>query len=193
MLKRDLRKKYIDKRNSITSELISSQSLSISNAILKLPIWEFNNYHLFLSIIDKKEIDTTFILSILQGKDKNVIVPKIQGDSLENYLLTDNTRIKNNKWGVPEPVDGIIIIPKEIDVVFVPLLAFDKSGHRVGYGKGYYDDFLKKCKTTVIKIGLSLFEAEEKITDSFSGDIPLDYCVTPKKTYFFSEETSTSS
>lgn len=75
--------------------------------------------------------------------------------------------------------------PKKIEVVFVPLLAFDKQGNRVGYGKGFYDRFLKQCKTDVVKIGLSLFDAEEEIEDVLENDIPLDYCITPNKIHEF--------
>ena len=76
-------------------------------------------------------------------------------------------------------------LPSKIDVVFVPLLAFDKNGHRIGYGKGYYDKFLSSCKPDIIKIGLSFYEAEEAFQDVYPSDIPLDYCVTPKKVYRF--------
>ncbi|MFS4454587.1 5-formyltetrahydrofolate cyclo-ligase [Maribacter sp. 2304DJ31-5] len=193
MLKKDLRKKYITKRNFISPSLLVTHSLSIANNLLKLPIWDFTNYHLFLSIIEKKEIDTAYILSILQGKDKNVIVPKIVENHLEHYLLTDATKLKNNGWGVPEPVDGICIETSKIDVVFVPLLAFDKKGHRIGYGKGFYDGFLKECKAEVIKVGLSFFEAEEKITGIFSNDVPMNYCVTPNNTYSFGADSFKSS
>jgi 5-formyltetrahydrofolate cyclo-ligase len=70
-------------------------------------------------------------------------------------------------------------------VVFVPLLAFDKQGNRVGYGKGFYDRFLANCKPETIKIGLSFFEVENEIADVFNNDIELDYCVTPNKIYTF--------
>jgi 5-formyltetrahydrofolate cyclo-ligase len=99
--------------------------------------------------------------------------------------LTDNTRIKKNAYNIPEPVDGIEVPSHKIDVVFVPLLAFDKKGHRVGYGKGFYDKFLSECKPDVIKIGLSFFDPEELITDVFEGDVKLDYCVTPNEVHSF--------
>ena len=70
-------------------------------------------------------------------------------------------------------------------MVFVPLLAFDKKGHRVGYGKGFYDKFLSECKPDAIKIGLSFFEPEELITDVFESDVKLDYCVTPNSIHAF--------
>ncbi|MFZ0597958.1 MAG: 5-formyltetrahydrofolate cyclo-ligase, partial [Flavobacterium sp.] len=72
-----------------------------------------------------------------------------------------------------------------IEVVFVPLLAFDNVGNRVGYGKGFYDKFLAQCKPRTIKIGLSFFEAENQIDDVFESDVKLDYCVTPEKIFRF--------
>lgn len=190
MLKKDLRKKYSELRENLTDVTISSKSIAIANELLPLPIWSFDYYHLFLSIIKKKEIDTSFILSILQGKDKNTIIPKIKNAALlENYLLLDSTKLVINKLGVPEPTDGILVDSKKIDVVFVPLLAFDKKGNRIGYGKGYYDRFLSECRNDVIKIGLSFFEAEETIFDVSDNDIPMDYCVTPKGIYSFRDSS----
>ena len=186
MLKKDLRLKFNTQRNLLLPENISDLSLDISNKTLQLPIWNYNYYHIFLSIKEKKEIDTSYVLSILQGKDKNILISKIIGEQdLVNYLLTDNTLIKKNKWNVPEPVEGIEVHENKIDVVFIPLLAFDKKGNRVGYGKGYYDVLLTKCRKDVIKIGLSFFEAIDEITDVSPIDIPLDYCVTPKTIYKF--------
>jgi 5-formyltetrahydrofolate cyclo-ligase len=125
-------------------------------------------------------------MSVIQGKDKNIIVSKMFGDQqLKHFLLTDNTLIKKNKWNVPEPVDGFEIDVHKIDVVFIPLLAFDIFGNRVGYGKGYYDTFLKNCKPNVIKVGLSFFDPVTKIDDIFEADISLNYCVTPGKIYAF--------
>lgn len=185
MLKSDLRLLYTKLRKDLSSKQITDYSLQLANSSLELPIWNFDYYHLFLPITDKKEIDTSFLLSILQGRDKHVLLPKMKGDDLTHFLLTDSTTLKTNKWNVPEPVDGILVESSNIDVVFVPLLAFDKQGNRVGYGKGFYDRFLQQCKKDVVKIGLSLFDAEEEIEDVFENDIPLDYCITPNKIYEF--------
>ncbi len=186
MLKHDLRLKYSKLRSSLTPTYITEQSILISNSVLLLPIWDFQNYHIFLPIEKKLEIDTQGIISILLGFDKNIIVPKISSPTnLEHYLLTDNTKFITNSLGVPEPLDGITVNPKKIDVVFIPLLAFDEKGNRIGYGKGYYDRFLNQCRPNVIKIGLSIFEAEPEIDDVIPTDIPLDYCVTATKTYSF--------
>jgi 5-formyltetrahydrofolate cyclo-ligase len=69
--------------------------------------------------------------------------------------LTDNTKIKKNEHNIP--VDGIEVPSHKIEVVFVPLLAYDKQGQRVGYGKGFYDKFLAECSPATVKIGLSFF------------------------------------
>ena len=127
------------------------------------------------------------MLSVIQGKDKQPVIPKMVGDhDLEHYFLLDQTPIKINQWGIPEPQSGIKIDSEQIEVVFVPLLIFDLQGHRVGYGKGYYDRFLAKCKPGTIKVGLSFFDPIERIKDIESHDIPIDFGVTPNKSYEFS-------
>ncbi len=186
MLKHELRLNYKEKRKLISPFFISENSLKIANKLLELSIWDLHYYHVFLSIPEKKEVNTNPIITILQGKDKNIVLPKIIGyKSLHNYLLTDNTLLKKNAWGVPEPIDGLEVDEAKIDVVFLPLLAFDIKGNRVGYGKGFYDFFLQKCRPDVIKIGLSFFKAEELISDSHKNDVRLDYCVTQDRIYRF--------
>jgi len=187
MTKTELRQAYKLLRQQLSEEQVDDLSLKIANQLLTLPIWEFEFYHLFLAIVEHKEVNTDFILNILSGKDKHIVISKSDFSSLEmtHYLLTDNTTIKKNAWNIPEPLSGISIDSNQIEVVFVPLLAFDNTGQRVGYGKGFYDIFLSKCKPETIKIGLSFFDASEQITDAFEGDIKLNYCVTPEKIYKF--------
>ncbi|TDD78334.1 5-formyltetrahydrofolate cyclo-ligase [Flavobacterium caseinilyticum] len=187
MKKTELRTKYKALRNSLSETEIDEMSLAIANKILTLPIWEKTYFHIFLPITEHKEVNTEFILHILSGKDKDIIISKVDfmTQKMTHFLLTDNTVIKKNKYNIPEPVDGIEVPSNKIDVVVVPLLTFDKKGHRVGYGKGFYDDFLTQCKPDVVKIGLSFFEPEELITDIFEGDVKLDFCVTPDSVHSF--------
>ena len=187
MTKKELRAKYKVLRNEMTVEEAEDKSLMIANRLLQVNLWDNIYFHLFLSIEEKKEINTEYILQILQGKDKEIIVSRsdFETHSMIHYLLTDNTVLKKNDYGIPEPIDGIEVAPTRIDVVFVPLLAFDITGHRTGYGKGFYDRFLAACKPDVIKVGLSFFEAEEKISDVNPTDVILDYCVTPNNVYKF--------
>lgn len=190
MNKEELRIKFKELRSKLSVEEIENMSLEIANRALQLPIWDFRYYHIFLSIAEQKEVDTEFLLHILQGKDKEVIIPKTDFSSgtMTSYLLTDHTVIMKNRWNIPEPEDGIEISSEKLEVVFVPLLAFDKQGHRIGYGKGFYDRFLASCRQDIIKIGLSLFDPVEEIKEIFQDDIPLTYCITPDEIYDFGEK-----
>lgn len=187
MLKKDLRKKYKELRQQLSEEQTEDQSLAIANRLLQLDVWDNTYFHLFLTIEEQREVDTEFVLQILAGKDKEIVVAKSNFETLEmtHYLLTENTKFQKNEYNIYEPVDGIEVPTSKIDVVFVPLLAYDTKGNRVGYGKGFYDTFLSKCKKDVIKIGLSFFEPEDSIEDVSTADIRLDYCVTPMTLYSF--------
>lgn len=187
MDKKELRKKYKALRQTLSEKEIEDKSLAIANQLIQIAIWDKLYYHLFLSITEQKEIDTEFILQVLAGKDKEIVISKCEFSTLGmiHYLLTDNTKIKKNSYNVPEPIDGIEVPDAKIDVVFVPLLAYDKIGNRVGYGKGFYDNFLNKCRPETIKIGLSLFPPEEIIDGISENDVKLDYCVTPEKVIKF--------
>jgi len=187
MTKKELRTKYKALRQSIPLEEIEDKSLAIANRLLQLDIWDKLYYHLFLTMDEQKEVHTEFILQILAGKDKEIVVSRSDFEtcSMIHYLLTDNTRLMKNTYGIPEPVDGIEVPSKKVDVIFVPLLAYDTKGNRVGYGKGFYDRFFMECKPEVIKIGLSFFEPEQEDIEVNTTDIPLDICITPDKIYRF--------
>lgn len=187
MKKSELRQKYKQLRSQLSENEIDDFSIAIANQLLTLDIWNKSFYHIFLTIEEQKEINTDFILNILAGKDKHIVISKSNFNdySMSHYLLTDSTTIKKNRYNIPEPIDGIEIKPSQLDVVFIPLLAFDTIGNRIGYGKGFYDRFLANCKPETIKIGLSFFKAEDEISDFSENDIKLDYCIVPDKIYHF--------
>lgn len=185
MHKNELRAKYKALREDLSESDIEELSLQIANQSLTLDIWKFEFYHIFLSIAKHKEINTEYLLQIIFGKDANVVVPKVKDTELKHYLLTDSTKLKLSKWGIPEPEKGIEIGAEHLDVVFMPLLAYDKTGNRIGYGKGFYDKFLSACRPETLKIGLSFFEPEDQNIEASKHDIKLDYCVTPKSIYRF--------
>ena len=182
-----LRTLFLKKRRALSDKDHEEQSFAIANQCLQLPIWELEYFHLFLPIQSKAEIDTTLILTLLQGRDKQVILPKVSGTELEHILLTDSTLIRKNDWDIPEPDQGLVMQPKQLDVIFIPLLGYDKAGNRVGYGKGFYDAFLAACKPEVIKVGLSFFLPVEQIQGIRPEDMKLDYCVHPEGIIDFSD------
>jgi 5-formyltetrahydrofolate cyclo-ligase len=187
MLKKALRLHYKTLRKQLSENQLEEMSLAVANNVLTLPVWEKTYFHIFLPIEAHNEVNTEFILHLLSGKDKEIVISKsdFETRNMTHFLLTDNTKIKKNEYNIPEPVDGIEVPAKKIEVVFIPLLAYDKLGNRVGYGKGFYDKFLSECQPETIKIGLSFFEPEEQITDVFETDVKLDYCVTPNAVFKF--------
>lgn len=146
--------------------------------------------HCFLPIRKFNEIDTRIILTRLRKSFPQVenFVPRVNFESgeIENARFTETAKLVENQWNIQEPSGEDLIESAEIDLVLVPLLCFDEQGFRVGYGKGFYDRFLKNCRAGCLKIGLSYFPPVEKIRDAQTFDVRLDYCVTPEKIFDFS-------
>ena len=181
-----IREKYKKLRTQLSDSAIEEMSLQIANKALELPIWDKTYYHMFLPITEKKEVNTEYLMHVLQGKDKSIVVSKsnFEDNTLQHILLQENTRLRVSKFGIPEPVSGVEIKPPQLEIVFVPLLAYDQMGNRIGYGKGFYDRFLAQCSSEAIFVGLSLFEPEPIII-SEATDICLHFCIAPKYLYAF--------
>ena len=121
----------------------------------------------------------------LDSLEGNFAFPRVISAAAGTMEMAVSTMFANSAWGIPEPVDGTIVKPSDFDIVLIPLLAFDKNGHRVGYGKGFYDRYLVKCRPDCLKIGISLFDPVDHIEEVESHDIPLDIAICPAKLYDF--------
>ena len=115
------------------------------------------------------------------------VLPRVDmlSNEMSGIIINGRTELVMNKWGIPEPSEGNEADPESIDLVLIPLLAFDLSGHRVGYGKGFYDRFLRNCRPDCIKAGLSFFGPVESIDDLNVFDRKMDLCITPERVYEF--------
>ncbi len=189
MTKTELRKAYKEKRQHLSVKDIAIRSDLILINFQKVDLPFLSCAHTYIASQKLGEVETLHMVEFLQFKNPGIkiIVPKVDAisGSMDHFNFEDNLEMIENCFGIEEPSGGIKIDPVEIDLVLVPLLAFDKKGYRVGYGKGYYDRFLKECRKDVIKIGLSFFEDEEHIIDINQFDIPLNSCVTPGRIYNF--------
>ena len=180
-----LRSHYKKKRLSLTKQEVDHLSQRVCEQLDKLSIWRLKHYHIFISISKYNELDTSSIINKLKSEKKIIIVPKISNNELVHVAIDDETEFSLNEYGIKEPNDGNHFIIENLDIIFIPLLAFDIEGHRVGYGKGYYDRFLKLTNNSTLKIGLSFFDPINKILDIDDNDVKLDYCVTPKQVHKF--------
>ena len=111
------------------------------------------------------------------------VVDKANND-LKAVAVKEDTFFDLNEYDIEEPMNGKETSPAAIGMILVPLLAFDEKGNRVGYGKGYYDKFISRCRQGTIKIGFSFFEPST-IDDISDLDEKLDLCITPERIYQF--------
>jgi 5-formyltetrahydrofolate cyclo-ligase len=190
MTKADLRRLYLEKRRSMPADQLERESGRIAEVLLaNLDFTNVRYLHTFLPIQKFSEIDTWQFCRKLWSKFPQVqtVVPRLHHATgeMESCILTAESRLEINKWGIPEPSGGETIPPGQIDVILVPGLCFDRRGHRVGYGKGFYDRFLAGTRRDARKIGLSLFEPIDEIDDIHEGDIPVDGIATPAAVKFF--------
>ena len=183
MKKLELRNIYKQKRNDLTFDEIQKLQESIYQQIYDLEISQVENIHLFLTLKKFKEIDTQPIIDYFREQNKQIVVSKsnFSQNTLSHFILEEDTEIKTNTYGIPEPKNAVQISEKELDLVFVPLLISDKNNYRVGYGKGFYDRFLSNCREDCKKIGVNFFKPISKISEINKYDIPLDTVIYPKK------------
>jgi len=186
MIKSEFRKVYLARRKNLSPEEKHEKSSQISNLFFQnFDLGKVNFLHCFLPIERTNEIDTKLIFQRIWSEFQQIetLVPRInyKTDELEHLRFTPATKLVKNSLGIDEPVENILIESEKIDAVIVPLLCFDQKGFRVGYGKGFYDKFLRNCRADCLKIGLSYFEPIAEITDVQDFDVKLDFCVTPKK------------
>ena len=188
--KATLRKQFLERR----LKLSRSQYWLLTDELMKqvkLINWsEFKMIHIFLPTYKHMEVDTFSILNYFKYKEPGlkIVIPRTNFEKLEivNVLYDhEYTILGRNKYGIPEPIHGKIISADQIDLVFLPLLAYDKQGNRAGYGKGFYDRFLANCRPDVKKVGISFFEPVDEISDLNSFDIKLDACISPGKIWEF--------
>jgi 5-formyltetrahydrofolate cyclo-ligase len=188
MNKIELRRLYKERRSALTAVQVAEGSQAIARLFFSFfEVEKMKAVHCYLPIRRQNEIDTFPIIYTIQEKylKTKVVIPRSipQTGQLEHYQWQTDMTLEMNQWGIlePSPASAISYPLAEIDVVIVPLLAIDNQGHRVGYGKGFYDKFLAQCRSNVLKIGLSFFDPIATIADTNELDIRLDFCITPKR------------
>lgn len=184
MNKDRLRKVYREKRMALSAEQCRYNDEQIINHLQRVD-WSACAYvHVFMAISRFNEPDLSGFVAWLRDAHPHIRVVISRSNLLEgtmqHFVWDDDTVFVENKWGIAEPVDGLQVEDQTLDVVFVPLLVADRWGHRVGYGKGFYDRFLVQCRTDVQTIGVGYFPVLAERIDAEDWDIPLRKVVTPE-------------
>ncbi|MGW8121097.1 5-formyltetrahydrofolate cyclo-ligase [Roseivirga echinicomitans] len=189
MTKQVLREVFLEKRKALTQEEHALRSALVCEQAFKFIKESKNkNIHLFLPLTKQREVNTTPLFEKLIGTSEiQVVLPKVNPNTkeLEHFAYTSTTKLIRGSFGVTEPEGGTLFDIKNLDVVFVPLLSFDRKGYRIGYGGGYYDKFFAHASHNLIKVGLAITPPLDHIPYSETHDIPLDFCITHHKIYSF--------
>lgn len=176
-MKEEIRKKLLAKREIYANWQEDSEKVIINF----LSIFDISNFFTFMLYYPhRKEVDTRNLIKKLLTLRKNIALPKVMGMELKAVLIKDLDSLALGYAGIKEPI-GQEILPKNIDLVVVPAVAYDKEGYRLGYGKGYYDRFLPKLRKDCIKVGFAYdFQIVEKIPHQ-PYDFKVDMVITPSQ------------
>ncbi|WP_316810554.1 5-formyltetrahydrofolate cyclo-ligase [Pedobacter heparinus] len=186
MTKAELRKHAVLQRKGLSEEQAALYSRTLLGHFALQDFSSVKTVHVFLPIAEKKEPDTFLLIDwlALHHPEIRIVVPKADFETalMHNYVYMGRDGLEKNFYDILEPAKGDLHTG-EVDMVLVPMLAFDLDGYRVGYGKGFYDRFLQGLDTR--KIGLSFFGPIGQIEDVDAYDVALDLCITPEKVYHF--------
>ena len=182
-----IRKIAFEKRSVLSYKSIEKYSKLITNELMYNFNFTNKKTHLFYPIKENKEVDTWFLhKKIILKKNKFFCSIYNETDKSWDCVQFDpKVDFKETTFKVPVPVNYINSKYNEIEIIIIPLIAFDKKGNRIGYGKGIYDKILAKLNPNCIKIGVSFFEEEKDIINAENHDIKLDYCQTTNKLHKF--------
>ncbi|MBU5481520.1 5-formyltetrahydrofolate cyclo-ligase [Blautia sp. MSJ-19] len=140
--KKQIRKQIFAARKAHTDQQIADWSREIAEAVTALP--EYRDCRRMLAYADyNHEVMTKYIIEAAWKDGKEVAVPKVVGQDMLFYKLTDFAQLEKGYFGIPEPATGEIV-QWEDALMIMPGVAFDRANHRVGYGGGFYDRFLEK-------------------------------------------------
>lgn len=189
MLKKEARYHFKQKRLTIsqTDKMKWDDLLLIQFQSIEIPFLDC--VFSFYPIEQNNEVNTFLITDYLHFKNPNLQIcyPKtsLKDNTMQAIVCNADSIFEANEYNIPEPLDTETVDPTTIDLVIMPLLTFDEKGNRVGYGKGYFDRYLKECRDDCIKVGFSYFDPINSIDDANEFDVPLDFCITPQRIYVF--------
>lgn len=187
MLKKQMRKNFKELRDKLNTEDVLKNSEAILKTLTPYPFWQ-EAKHIMCYLSFGNEVQTKSIIERAWQENKQVIIPVCQPKTFEiipSHLISFDD-LEPRTMGILEPKEGRLrpVNPEIIQLVLVPGVAFDLSGHRIGFGAGYYDRFLPKLTPGTPKIALAYEIQLSPITlPADQYDMKMDYICTEKKLY----------
>jgi 5-formyltetrahydrofolate cyclo-ligase len=180
--KKELREELVRRQRSLSGEYKKDASRKIAEKVFKNKDYLAANTIFIYSGTDN-EVDTSIIISDALSRGKRVALPKtITLGNMEAWRIISMNDLEIGRYGIMEPKAGSEILkPDDIDIVFVPCLAFSKDGYRLGYGGGFYDIFLTKSNFRKIIIAFDKMMYEDIPADNH--DQKVDGIITEEGYY----------
>jgi 5-formyltetrahydrofolate cyclo-ligase len=171
--------------------LLSEQEYQLRNNLMQALTQDFildcglNFIHTFLPMVKNREPDTFPLVHWLREQGIRPVISRADFKNMKmyHYHFDNDVKLVNNRMGIPEPQAGNSCGLEHIQGVLVPLVAMDKQGNRIGYGKGFYDRLLAEMDPSVKKIGLILSEPFDNLPFSEPHDVRMDYAISPYQIY----------
>lgn len=181
--KNQLRKQLKLIRDNISSDVRKTEEEIIINTILNSEIYK-KSKSIFIYNSFRSEVDTTCIIDNAMDGLKIVAIPVTNShdNSMEAYIINKESKFIEDSYGIsiPDKSNSNIINPQEIDLAIVPLIAYDNTGNRLGYGGGYYDRYLPKLRADAFVVGLAFSNQLVENLPFEEHDNKLDYIITVK-------------
>ena len=172
-----LRKMLLEKRDSISYDLIKITSKQIHNKLKRIKIFkEAESFACYYPI--GSEVLTQDIMQEILSDGKEILLPKIKDANISFRKILDLSSLEKGSFDIMEPKDDCPVTDK-IDVVLVPTVGISPDGIRLGYGHGYYDRFL--AKTNAVTIALTYSKQIIKSIPFTEKDIKIQWIVTEEK------------
>lgn len=143
MDKKELRSVIRARKRAMTAQQIEEKSRRLMEMFLQSDLYR-SAKTVYGYLPYNQEVRTVPMLEQALRDGKRVAVPKVYGEEMRFLYITDLTQVENGYAGIPEPIADEPVADDPGALVLMPGLAFDKEGHRIGYGGGFYDRFLEQ-------------------------------------------------
>lgn len=176
MQKQELRIEKNNFRKNLSFEEILEKSMKVHENLRS--IFEYKNSYVMMYYVSMDYEVDTLILIQEDMKSKKILVPYVEDNNMKASIILSMDDLEKTRLGFLEP--KIKLESKNIDVIIVPGTAFDKTGARLGFGKGYYDKFLARYPNT-LKLGIAFDEQIVDVVPTEAHDQKVDIIITDKQ------------
>jgi 5-formyltetrahydrofolate cyclo-ligase len=193
MFKSTIRKRILEKRNSLSNIEISNNSSVIQNRIVNSSEFKLSNV-IAAYFPTGSEVRTQYIMYAVLKNHKVLALPRTERDEIVFCQVSKvdiaEDKLISGRFGIKEPAQSSNIV-ETMDLLIVPGLAFDRNGYRLGYGKGYYDRFIANKKSLFFSMGLAFeFQLLDNDLPRCDFDQKIDAVTTEKRTLVFSHASA---